>query len=234
MINPINSAALSPSANSYFANSGTPRITAANNPVTAVERAAPAERRSYRPDLEKIRDMREEQRSYIEGLQGVTKQINYQLNGLSMSQNNADNLYNLAGMSRIKGLSGMQNYFSMFARDSNNSFKVDMSGVSPEVRDKLTAKAQEDVSENGYFGVAKTSDRIFNFAKALTGGDPSKMARMQKVVEKAFSDVAGTFGGLDKMPEISQKTYTAVMQKFNDSKTAAAANAKTTDLESTA
>lgn len=45
--------------------------------------------------------------------------------------------------------------------------------------DPATRKqAQEDISEDGYWGVKQTSDRLVSFAKALTGGDPSKADEM--------------------------------------------------------
>ena len=34
------------------------------------------------------------------------------------------------------------------------------------------AQAQADIAEDGYWGVNQTSDRIIQFANALTGGDP--------------------------------------------------------------
>ena len=33
---------------------------------------------------------------------------------------------------------------------------------------------QKDIAEDGYWGVEKTSDRILDFAKALSGGDKDK------------------------------------------------------------
>jgi len=182
----------------------------------------------YKPDLERVENLYEEQKTYLKGLQSITNQIKYQTSGVALlntltqpgekskSKVGADNLYNLAGMSKIGGLADMQDYFSLFVRRKDGSFSVDLSGLSPETRDKLIAKAQEDVSDNGYFGVKQTSERILNFAKAITGGDPEKMEKMQKVVEKAFKQVGAIFGGLDKMPEISQRTYDAVMKGFAD------------------
>lgn len=36
------------------------------------------------------------------------------------------------------------------------------------------AQAQADIAEDGYWGVNQTSDRIIQFANALTGGDPTR------------------------------------------------------------
>ena len=48
------------------------------------------------------------------------------------------------------------------------------------------AKAKEDVSEDGYWGVKQTSQRLFDFASALAGDDVEKMKEMQKAMEKGF------------------------------------------------
>lgn len=74
------------------------------------------------------------------------------------------------------------------------------------------AQAQEDISEDGYWGVEQTSDRILDFAKALTGGDPDLIDKMQKAFEKGFSAATKSWG--KELPEISQKTYDAVIEKF--------------------
>ena len=75
------------------------------------------------------------------------------------------------------------------------------------------AQAQADIAEDGYWGVEATSDRILDFAKALTGGDPSKIEEMREAFEKGFKQATETWGG--KLPEISQKTYEATMSKFD-------------------
>ena len=81
--------------------------------------------------------------------------------------------------------------------------------------DEATAKqAQEDISEDGYWGVKQTSERILDFAKALTGGDSSKIEEMRKAIEKGFSQAAKMWG--DELPEISQKTHEAVMKGLDD------------------
>ena len=75
------------------------------------------------------------------------------------------------------------------------------------------AQAQADIAEDGYWGVEQTSDRILDFAKALTGGDPDKIEEMRSAFEKGFKQATKTWG--DELPEISQRTYAATMQKFD-------------------
>ena len=76
------------------------------------------------------------------------------------------------------------------------------------------AQAQADIAEDGYWGVEQTSDRIISFATALTGGDPDKIEEMREAFKKGFEQAEEMWGG--KLPEISQKTYDAVMRKFDE------------------
>lgn len=76
------------------------------------------------------------------------------------------------------------------------------------------AQAQEDISENGYWGVEQTSDRIIQFAKALSGGDPSKAQAMKEAFIKGFEEATKTWG--KELPSISKDTYNAVMNKFDE------------------
>ena len=75
------------------------------------------------------------------------------------------------------------------------------------------AQAQADIAEDGYWGVKQTSERILDFATALTGGDPSKLEKMRDAFQKGFKQAEKTWG--DALPEISQKTYDAVMKGFD-------------------
>ena len=75
------------------------------------------------------------------------------------------------------------------------------------------AQAQADIAEDGYWGVNQTSDRIIQFANALTGGDPDKIESMREAFKKGYAQAEKTWGG--SLPEIPQKTYDAVMEKFD-------------------
>ena len=75
------------------------------------------------------------------------------------------------------------------------------------------AQAQADIAEDGYWGVNQTSDRIIQFATALTGGDPDKIEEMRAAFEKGFKMAEKAWGG--SLPSISQQTYKAVMDKFD-------------------
>lgn len=75
------------------------------------------------------------------------------------------------------------------------------------------AQAQKDIAEDGYWGVEQTSDRILDFAKALSGDDPEKADLLLDAFKKGFEEATKTWG--DKLPDISQRTYDAVVEKFD-------------------
>ena len=75
------------------------------------------------------------------------------------------------------------------------------------------AKAQEAISEDGYWGVKQTSQRIFDFAYAVAGDDADKMKEMQDAVEKGFKEAEKSWGS--SLPEIAGETYNAVTELFN-------------------
>jgi len=76
------------------------------------------------------------------------------------------------------------------------------------------AQAQADIAEDGYWGVEATSSRILDFATALTGGDPSKVEEMREAFKKGYAMAEKKWGG--ELPEISKRTYDAVMKKFDE------------------
>ena len=80
--------------------------------------------------------------------------------------------------------------------------------VSADVK----AQTEADIAEDGYWGVEQTSDRILDFAKALAGNDPEKAEEMLEAFKEGFKQATKTWG--DELPEISQRTYDAVQEKF--------------------
>ncbi|MCI9045896.1 MAG: hypothetical protein HFG71_01225 [Hungatella sp.] len=79
---------------------------------------------------------------------------------------------------------------------------------------KTKAEAQEAISEDGFWGVKNTSQRIFDFAAAMAGDDPEKMKKFQAAVEKGFSQAEDAWGG--SLPSICGETHEAVNKLFDD------------------
>jgi hypothetical protein len=83
-----------------------------------------------------------------------------------------------------------------------------------EIDDETRAAAQKEVEEGGYYSVENTAARLLDFAVAISGGDPSKIDLLRDAVKQGFEAAAGVWGR--EMPEITQQTYDAVMQGFDE------------------
>lgn len=95
---------------------------------------------------------------------------------------------------------------------ANNIFRFLAKGdYTVDAATKL--QAQKDISEDGYWGVEQTSDRIISFANGLTGGNPDKIEEMRSAFLKGYKQAEKTWGG--KLPDISKRTYDAVIEKFD-------------------
>lgn len=79
---------------------------------------------------------------------------------------------------------------------------------------ETAAQAKADIAEDGYWGVEQTSQRILDFAEALSGGDEDKMNDMLDAFKKGFKQATKSWG--KELPDISQKTYDAVIEKFEN------------------
>lgn len=80
--------------------------------------------------------------------------------------------------------------------------------VDPETK----AQAQKDIADDGYWGVKQTSERMVSFAKALTGGDPSKADEMIAAVKKGFEQATKAWGGA--LPDICKQTLDTAISEL--------------------
>lgn len=82
-----------------------------------------------------------------------------------------------------------------------------------QVDEETAAQAQEDISEDGYWGVEKTADRLVDMAIALSGNDNSKADLLMDAIKKGYEEAGAAWG--DELPEISKQTLDAAMEKMN-------------------
>lgn len=125
----------------------------------------------------------------------------------------ADQEARMASMqSLVENLLGKQKGTFDLANSKNlaSTFRQAAALASPED----IAKAQQDISEDGYWGVNQTSDRLVSMAIALSGGDTSKADEMMAAINKGFKKATAAWG--EELPQISQDTLKATMQKMED------------------
>jgi len=81
--------------------------------------------------------------------------------------------------------------------------------------DQETAEnARKAISEDGYWGAKQTSERLVQFAKALTGGDPARAEEMREAFLKGYAEAEKAWGGA--LPGIAGETYDAAMKLFDE------------------
>lgn len=92
-----------------------------------------------------------------------------------------------------------------------NDLKID--GPDIEIDEETRLEAQKAIDEGGPYSVESVSDRMVDFAKAISGGDKSKIELLKEAIEKGFKEAEEAFGG--ELPEISYKTLERTMEKMD-------------------
>ena len=81
------------------------------------------------------------------------------------------------------------------------------------VVDEITrAEAAALIAEDGPLGAEAVSDRIVQFAMAISGGDKTKMSLLKGAIDKGFNEVKNMLG---QLPEVSLKTYDLILEKLD-------------------
>lgn len=82
-----------------------------------------------------------------------------------------------------------------------------------EVDEATQLEAQASISEGREHSVEMVSDRLVEFAIAISGGDRSKLETLKGAIQEGFRQAEAAFGGT--LPEISYQTLEATMQKLD-------------------
>lgn len=77
-------------------------------------------------------------------------------------------------------------------------------------------KAAQQVEEGGEYSIDAVATRIMDMAKALSGGDKSKISLLKDAVKKGFDAAGMEFNDGAGLPEICNKTYDEIMKRFDD------------------
>ena len=108
----------------------------------------------------------------------------------------------------------LQGQAGAFGKATGDNLWRQLAGGNFKVDPATRAQAQKDISEDGYYGVKQTSQRLFDFAQALAGDDVDKMKEMQKAMEKGFKKATKTWGR--ELPSICKDTINAANKLFED------------------
>lgn len=70
------------------------------------------------------------------------------------------------------------------------------------------------ISEDGYFGITQTSDRMADFVMQGAKGDAELLQKGREAVLKGYKEAEKLFGG--ELPEISKKTLERTLEKIDE------------------
>lgn len=113
-----------------------------------------------------------------------------------------------------KAYEQLRNLVKQLLEEQGLSFKEVFNGDKQLiVDDKTRLEAQAAIGEGGQYSPENVSDRIVEFAKAISGGDKGKFVLLSNAIKEGFDEAAKVLGG--ELPEISQKTYDLVMEKLD-------------------
>lgn len=107
----------------------------------------------------------------------------------------------------------LQNLVANLLQEQGIHTKIAVGDSEIDIATLTPGKARELISDDGYFGVQQTSDRIFQFAVGIAGGDPSRIEAIKEGIDQGFAEAKKAFG--DWLPDISYQTYDAVMEKLD-------------------
>lgn len=82
-----------------------------------------------------------------------------------------------------------------------------------KIDEEAKIEAQNSIKEGGEYSPDKVSDRVVKFAKAISGGDKSKLGLLRSAIEEGFEEAEKVFG---KLPEISYETQDLIMKKLDE------------------
>lgn len=111
-------------------------------------------------------------------------------------------------------MASFKNMISQLLNKQGEKYNATLPNLKLSLSEEDVANAQKAIEEGGEWSVSAVAGRIMDMAKALSGGDASKIGVLKNAVIKGFKDAEKAWGG--QMPEITGKTYDAVMKAFDE------------------
>ena len=134
--------------------------------------------------------------------------FNMQIGLTSLSLNNQNNTAN----SFTQGLKDLLNQ------------NIGITGYSGKpIGDLTSQEASNLISDNGYFGINNTANRIADFVINGAGGDAQKLRSGLEGVKNGFAQAEAMWG--QALPDISQQTMNKTLDRINQALMALSGNA---------
>lgn len=126
--------------------------------------------------------------------------ILFEMNAKAMA---ASNSVGQAGLNASKDQQSVLDFLSGKGKINDMSLE-DIGYKGKPIMDLSPQEATDLVSENGFFGITQTSDRVANFVFSFAGDDLEKLQKGRDGIVQGFEEANKLFGG--NLPEISYKT----------------------------
>lgn len=126
--------------------------------------------------------------------------ILFEMNAKAMA---AGNSVGQTGLNASKDQQSVLDFLSGKGKINDMSLE-DIGYKGKPIMDLSPQEATDLVSENGFFGITQTSDRVSNFVFSFAGDDLEKLQKGRDGIVKGFEEANKMFGG--NLPEISYKT----------------------------
>ena len=140
---------------------------------------------------------------------------------LSISMESIKVFINLKSVEMTKDNTSAQNVLHNFQNDDvmkflsgeelENGFSLSAIGYNGKPITELTQnEAKELVSDEGFFGVTQTSDRVSSFVIGLAGDNIEALQESRRGIVEGFEEAERMWGG--KLPDISYKTQERTLE----------------------
>ena len=163
-------------------------------------------------DQKKIReayaniDVKQLTNSYLAHFQDIA--------GLNSNSNLLSQVWTFSGSANFSDISSAQSKSANSLEDILSAVDFKTIGYEGKPIWQLSqSEASDLVSENGFFGIANTADRISNFIINAAGDDLEKLQAGKEGMQRGFKEAEKIWGG--KLPEISQKTIEKATQSID-------------------
>lgn len=108
---------------------------------------------------------------------------------------------------------------AMLAKQNDESHQVEILDIpSEEFLDTISGSSlvEEDSHGDNPWSSKNVAKRIIEFAKAVSGGDKSKISTLKDAFIKGFDEAEKIYGGKGKLADVSYDTYDEVMRMFDE------------------
>lgn len=111
-------------------------------------------------------------------------------------------------------MASFQNMLKSMVTKQGEKYNLSIGGQKLSVSLEDSMKAANSIAEGGEWSVNSVATNIMDMAKALSGGDSSKISLLKDAVQQGFKEAEKQWGG--KLPGICDDTYNEVMKRFDD------------------